>query len=217
MTANRLSPVYPERSVRRAPPQACTFPAFRSKLHRNCGAEIPTWFGPSDLPTFPFWNSPPYPLSPLVSCTYMEPILQPFCFQVHAWNGGVYPLDVRTSTRFHVFPTYPLSFHILAHSFALNKSSTLLFSIVSALFAENYPGWGDPLAFRHSLSHCPTSPYQAAWHTLKDGPNTSDPILVSLGTTHAPPPDSHRPDLIALPAATGGRRRMARRPGVPPS
>src|SRR5712664_1316509 len=79
------------------------------------------------------------------------------------WGGGVYPLDVRTFTRFDAFPTYPLSFHILAHSFALGQSSTLLFSIDSALFAENHPGWGYPLAFRHSQSHCPTSPYQAAW------------------------------------------------------
>src|SRR5438477_3461006 len=23
------------------------------------------------------------------SCTYVEPILQPFCFHIHAWNGGV--------------------------------------------------------------------------------------------------------------------------------
>src|SRR5712664_3402882 len=133
------------------------------------------------------------------------------------WGGGVYPLDVRTFTRFDAFPTYPLSFHILAHSFALGQSSTLLFSIDSALFAENHPGWGYPLAFRHSQSHCPTSPYQAAWHTLNDCPNTSDPILVSLGSNHAPPPPSHCSDLIALPAAPGRRRRMARRPSVPPS
>src|SRR5216684_2136204 len=144
-------------------------------------------FGPSDLPTFPFWNSPPYPLSPLLSCTYVEPILQHF------------------------------SFHIHAHSFALGQSSTLLFSIDSALFAENHPGWGYPLAFRHSQSHCPPSPYQAAWHTLNDCPNTSAPILVSLGSTHAPPPPSHCSDLIALPAAPGGRGGMARRPSVPPS
>ncbi len=38
---------------------------------------------------------------------------------------------------------YPLSFHILAHSFALTKNSTLLFSSASALFAKNHPGWGE--------------------------------------------------------------------------
>jgi hypothetical protein len=40
--------------------------------------------------------------------------------------------------------TQVLSFHILAHSFALAKISTLLFSSASALFAENHPGWGYP-------------------------------------------------------------------------
>jgi len=34
-----------------------------------------------------------------------------------------------------------LSFHILAHSFAPTKNSTLLFSIDSALFAKNTGGW----------------------------------------------------------------------------
>src|SRR5882672_9547962 len=42
-------------------------------------------------------------------------------------------------------------------------------------------------------------------------------ILVSLDSTHAPAPDSHRSDFIALPAALGGCRRMARRYCVPPS
>src|SRR5216684_4309714 len=221
MTANRLSPVY--QSARCEGPHPRLAPFRRSDRsstaiveRRSRHGRVRT-FRPSDLPTFPFWNSPPYPLSPLLSCTYVEPILQPFCFQVHAWNGGSVPLDVRTFTRFDAFPTYPLSFRILAHSFALGQSSTLLFSIDSALFAENHPGWGYPLAFRHSQSHCPPSPYQAAWHTLNDCPNTSAPILVSLGSTHAPPPPSHCSDLIALPAAPGGRGGMARRPSVPPS
>src|SRR5437667_3303738 len=41
--------------------------------------------------------------------------------------------------------TQVLSFHTLAHSFALTKNSTLLFSIVSALFAQNTRGWGMPV------------------------------------------------------------------------
>src|SRR5229473_3283144 len=164
-----------------------------------------------------FGTHPPihYPLSS--HALTWNPFCNPFVFKFMHGMGGVYPLDVRTFTRFDAFPTYPLSFHILAHSFALGQSSTLLFSIDSALFAENHPGWGYPLAFRHSQSHCPPSPYQAAWHTLNDCPNTSAPILVSLGSTHAPPPPSHCSDLIALPAAPGGRGGMARRPSVPPS
>ena len=169
MTANRLSPVYPERSVRRAPPQACTFPAFRSKLHRNCGAEMTTWSG-SDLQTCRrshFGTHPPihYPLSS--HALTWNPFCNPFVFKFMHGMGGVYPLDVRTFTRFDAFPTYPLSFHILAHSFALGQSSTLLFSIDSALFAENTRGWGTPAprlpevpggphrgSFRHFVSFC---------------------------------------------------------------
>src|SRR5260370_2227746 len=63
-------------------------------------------FGPSDLPTFPFWNSPRYPLSPLLSCTYVEPIFQPFCFQLHACNGLPHPL---CHSHLHTF-------HRLSHS-----------------------------------------------------------------------------------------------------
>jgi hypothetical protein len=40
------------------------------------------------------------------------------------------------------FPSYPLSFQTIAHSFALTKNSTLFFSSASALFAKNHPGWG---------------------------------------------------------------------------
>jgi hypothetical protein len=42
----------------------------------------------------------------------------------------------------NVFSSYPLSFQTLANSFARGKNSTLLFSIVSELFAKNHPGWG---------------------------------------------------------------------------
>src|SRR6266704_2341700 len=41
---------------------------------------------------------------------------------------------------------YSLSFHTLAHSFALTKTSTLLFSMTSALFAKNQPGGRDPFS-----------------------------------------------------------------------
>ena len=37
---------------------------------------------------------------------------------------------------------YPVSFHILPHSFALTKNSTLLFSSNSALFGKNMGGGG---------------------------------------------------------------------------
>ena len=39
---------------------------------------------------------------------------------------------------------YPLSFHILANTFALSKNSTLFFSIDSALFGKNTGGGVPP-------------------------------------------------------------------------
>jgi hypothetical protein len=61
---------------------------------------------------------------------------------------GFLPCDMRfnvqTCERSNVFPTYPPSFHTLAHSFVLNENSTPLFSDVSELFAKNHPGWGTP-------------------------------------------------------------------------
>src|SRR5258708_38312836 len=50
--------------------------------------------------------------------------------------------DVQTFRRCDASPSYPLSFHTLAHSFALIKITSLLFSIDSALFAQNTLGWG---------------------------------------------------------------------------
>jgi hypothetical protein len=47
--------------------------------------------------------------------------------------------------------TQVLSFHTLAHSFALNKNSTLLFSIDCALFAQNNRGWGYPPSLQHPV------------------------------------------------------------------
>src|SRR6266581_6263429 len=70
------------------------------------------------------------------------PILQLFCFDALPFSwGGVLRSTFRPSNA-STFPTYPLSFHSVAHSFALCKSTTLFFSIVSALFAKNHPGWG---------------------------------------------------------------------------
>jgi hypothetical protein len=43
--------------------------------------------------------------------------------------------------------TYPLYTHTLAHSFALNRKSSPLFSEDCALFAKNHPGWGETFNF----------------------------------------------------------------------
>src|SRR5260370_95615 len=43
---------------------------------------------------FPFWNLSPAWRQPFFSITYALHILQPFCFHIHACNGGVYTLAV---------------------------------------------------------------------------------------------------------------------------
>jgi RNA polymerase sigma-70 factor, ECF subfamily len=51
---------------------------------------------------------------------------------------------------------YLFSFQLLAHSFGLARNSTLLFSVASALFAKNHPGWGVPASSAKGFS--PTRP-----------------------------------------------------------
>src|SRR5712664_2377488 len=124
----------PERSVRRAPPQACTFPAFRSKLHRNCGAEIPTWSG-SDLQTCRrshFGTHPPihYPLSS--HALTWSPFCNPFVFKfMHGMGGSIPPLTFgpsHISTRFRLIPflfTFPIALSHFALSSGLAHSQRL--------------------------------------------------------------------------------------------
>src|SRR5439155_17808643 len=50
--------------------------------------------------------------------------------------------DLRELATRSRFLTQVLSFHTLAHSFALTKNSTPSFSNVCALFAQNHPGGG---------------------------------------------------------------------------
>src|SRR5258708_11457404 len=86
----------------------------------------------------------PEEIIPFFSCTYVEPILQPLCFHIYACNGGGYPLPkLPTFQRSNVFPSYPLSFHILAHSFAPREIISLFLSRTSALFAQNTRGRGE--------------------------------------------------------------------------
>src|SRR6266705_2192253 len=117
---------------------------------------------------FPFWNSIlanqgihsaiPYPLSPN-SCICHTSDIPP--------GGGIGLSDARTSTSASV-PTvppainYPLYFQTLAHSFALTKTSTLLFSIASALFAKNHPGWGYLMTCPSKFSSAVSPQHQAA-------------------------------------------------------
>src|SRR5713226_737091 len=147
MTANLLSPVYPERSVRRAPPQACTFPAFRSKLHRNCGAEIPTWSG-SDLQTcrrshFGTHRPIHYPLSS--HALTWSPFCNPFVFKFMHGMGGVYPLTFgpsHVSTRFRLIPFLFAFLRTLLHS---GKAQPFYFQSIPHSLPKTTRGGGTPL------------------------------------------------------------------------
>src|SRR5258708_31846216 len=92
-------------------------------------------------------TSHPELLAPFVSVTYELPILQPFCFPIHACNGGmggVFGIPAWTCSSDLRFLGQLLSFDTLPHSFALIKNSTLFFSSKSELFPKNTRGGGNP-------------------------------------------------------------------------
>src|SRR6266478_1087103 len=71
-----------------------------------------------------------------------EPILRPACFQINAGMGPPsLPANLRTCQRSNVSWTYPLSFHIVAHSFACPKTQLFFFNRFRTLCAKT-PGWG---------------------------------------------------------------------------
>ena len=89
--------------------------------------------------------------------------------------GGVCTqLDVQTS-NVSTFPTYPLSFHSVPHSFALTKTSTRLFSSDSALFAKNARGWGIPYSFGTAKSCTPANARNS-----HDFPPVTRPACINL-------------------------------------
>jgi len=100
---------------------------------------IPT-FKPSNVQTC-------FPLSPAFSSDYEMQISQPLSLDIDT-KCREYTLPSLSSRSFSTFGrpplpcvrTYPLSFQILANSFASIKNSTLLFSTNSELFAEKHPG-----------------------------------------------------------------------------
>src|SRR6266704_2869428 len=114
---------------------------------------------PHYLPkSFPCHTSENSPVSPAIATDPKTHLSKScICHTSDIPPGGDIGLsDARTSTSASV-PTvppainYPLYFQTLAHSFALTKTSTLLFSIASALFAKNHPGWGEGVDYPSSL------------------------------------------------------------------
>src|SRR5712664_4566154 len=90
--------------------------------------------------------------SPFFSYTCVEPILQPFCFQIHACNGGCTPSPSRQPSN--LLTLQPVFFFTLLRTllqfFALAQNSTLFFSSDSALFAKNTRGGGRGPSVRNS-------------------------------------------------------------------
>src|SRR5260370_30527902 len=84
---------------------------------------------------------------------------------MHVMGGYPPPqaANLRTFHRCNVFPSYPLSFHAFAHSFALfctrAKINPFLFSRFRTLCAK-HPGWGGLL-----LTSCPSSHRTASAQT----------------------------------------------------
>src|SRR5712664_3085246 len=80
--------------------------------------------------------------------SYKHSSRKPFRMRTYKQHRGWGPIlpNSELATRHLPLPTrhftQVLSFHILAHSFALIKISTLLFSSDSELFAQNTQGWG---------------------------------------------------------------------------
>ncbi len=108
---------------------------------------------PHYLPkSFPCHTSENSPVSPIIatdpkthlskSCICHTSEIPPGVALASPTLGLPHPQAFQRFLQLSPIP-YPLSFHILAHSFALTKNSTLLFSSASALFAKNHPGWGE--------------------------------------------------------------------------
>lgn len=115
---------------------------FPLRLAPCCVARLSSYISFVSLTSsksFPFTSLHAFCLPPPLNLNHI------YLLQKHTGEGGAAFLgrsDVETCRYFKVFPSYPLSFDILAHSFAHTKSTTHLFSGDSALFAKNTREWG---------------------------------------------------------------------------
>ncbi len=134
--------------------------------------------------------------TPFVSYTYVEPILQPFCFQILACNGGsvlpsgsrlpiAYPLSSTCPEQSRGIPFLFTLLRTLLHFFAPTKNSTLLFSIDSALFAQNTRGGGgDPLLTSYpSSQRTVPAPTKSGFLSVKLSDSVNSMLSVSSALT----------------------------------
>ena len=88
------------------------------------------------------------------SCTYELPILQTFCFDIHASNGGCTPFLAVSIIRPAFSTRISFCFHLLAHSFAVTKNSTRLFSSVPHSLHKTHGCGGYPSQFHPLVVSC---------------------------------------------------------------
>ena len=90
----------------------------------------------------------PEKITPFFSCTYVEPIFQPLCFQIHACNGGCTPAPSCQPSNLpplqRVSELSPLFSYLCALFCTCAKINPFLFNRFRTLCAK-HPGWG-PLA-----------------------------------------------------------------------
>jgi hypothetical protein len=121
--------------------------SFPLRVQRLC-----VKFSDSFPPSFHFISQLPYTLPSSVSrksfaCRSYENcrgVYQQFPFW-NPWNGGCTPsrpTDIQTFKRFDVLPAYPLSFHILPHSFALTKIQLFSFQVIPNSLQKTTRGGG---------------------------------------------------------------------------
>jgi len=87
----------------------------------------------------------PAKIAPFFSCTYVERILQPLCFQIHACNGGCTPLLGVCTFRLRTFPRVSELFPLFSYSYALfcthQNHNSFVFKRFRTLCAK-HPGVG---------------------------------------------------------------------------
>ena len=85
------------------------------------------------------------------SCTYELPILQTFCFDIHASNGGVYPPPQRSRSFVpYSLPAIAFVFNFLRTLLQLQKLNSFVFTRFRSL-CTNHPRAGGPPSQFHPL------------------------------------------------------------------
>src|SRR5712664_189961 len=104
----------------------------------------------------------PEEIIPVFSCTYVEPILQPLCFHIHACNGGGPPSSGLQPPIPYSQSPIPFLFkyvRTLLHFFALfcthQKLNSFIFNQLRTLCKKHRGVWGTATAARFAEREAP--------------------------------------------------------------